>query len=96
MPRQVDASRFELGKNLAATPGTVLFANDLMELIQYAPQTGQVHAVPMLASPPWINKYYVMDLAPGRSFLEWAVRHERTVFAISYRNPDASMRGHAR
>jgi polyhydroxyalkanoate synthase subunit PhaC len=93
MPRQVDASGFELGRNLAATPGKVVFASDLMELIQYAPQTSQVHAVPMLASPPWINKYYVMDLAPGRSFLEWAVTHERTVFAISYRNPDASMRG---
>ncbi len=93
MPRQVDASGFELGKNLAATPGQVVFASDLMELIQYAPQTSQVHEVPMLASPPWINKYYVMDLAPGRSFLEWAVAHERTVFAISYRNPDASMRG---
>ena len=91
MPRQVDTSGFELGKNLAATPGKVVFANDLMELIQYTPQTGQVHAVPMLASPPWINKYYVMDLAPGRSFLEWAVRHERTVFAVSYRNPDSSM-----
>ncbi|HUB42727.1 MAG TPA: alpha/beta fold hydrolase [Streptosporangiaceae bacterium] len=93
MPRQVDASGFELGKNMAATPGKVVFASDLMELIQYAPQTSQVRAVPMLASPPWINKYYVMDLAPGRSFLEWAVTHERTVFAISYRNPDASMRG---
>ena len=91
MPRQVDTSGFELGKNLAATPGRVVFANDLMEVIQYAPQTSQVHAVPLLASPPWINKYYVMDLAPGRSFLEWAVTHERTVFAISYRNPDASM-----
>jgi polyhydroxyalkanoate synthase len=93
MPRQVDVSGFELGKNLAATPGKVVFSNDLMELIQYAPQTEQVHAVPMLASPPWINKYYVMDLAPGRSFLEWAVAHRRTVFAISYRNPDTSMRG---
>jgi polyhydroxyalkanoate synthase len=70
-----------------------VFRNDLMELIQYAPQTKQVRAVPVLASPPWINKYYVMDLAPGRSFLEWAVQHERTVFAISYRNPDASMGG---
>ena len=70
-----------------------MFQNDLMELIQYQPQTAEVHAVPMLASPPWINKYYIMDLAPGRSFLEWAVTHERTVFAISYRNPDASMRG---
>jgi polyhydroxyalkanoate synthase len=90
-PRQVDTRPFELGKNLAATPGKVVFRNDLMELIQYAPQSENVHAVPLLASPPWINKYYVMDLAPGRSFLEWAVRHNRTVFAISYRNPDATM-----
>jgi polyhydroxyalkanoate synthase len=93
MPRQVDTRPFVLGQNMAATPGKVVFRNDLMELIQYAAQTPQVHAVPVLASPPWINKYYIMDLAPGRSFLEWAVKHERTVFAISYRNPDASMRG---
>ena len=92
-PRQVDASSFEVGQNLAATPGKVVFRNDLIELIQYAPQTESVHAVPLLAIPPWINKYYVMDLAPGRSFLEWAVNHERTVFAISYRNGDASMNG---
>jgi polyhydroxyalkanoate synthase len=70
-----------------------VFRNDLMELIQYAPQTPQVRSVPILASPPWINKYYIMDLAPGRSFLEWAITHERTVFAISYRNPDPSMSG---
>jgi len=92
-PRQVDVSPFKIGENLAATPGQVVFRNDLMELIQYAPQTAKVHSVPVLASPPWINKYYIMDLAPGRSFLEWAVQHERTVFAISYRNPDASMSG---
>ena len=92
-PRQVDTRPFRVGDNLAATPGKVVFKNDLMELIQYAPQTPQVRAVPVLASPPWINKYYVMDLAPGRSFLEWAIQHERTVFAISYRNPDASMGG---
>jgi polyhydroxyalkanoate synthase len=92
-PRQVDMRPFRVGENLAATPGQVVFRNDLMELIQYAPQTKQVRAVPVLASPPWINKYYVMDLAPGRSFLEWAVQHERTVFAISYRNPDTSMGG---
>jgi polyhydroxyalkanoate synthase len=91
-PRQVDTAPFELGRTLAATPGKIVFRNELMELIQYAPQTEQVHAVPLLASPPWINKYYIMDLAPGRSFLEWAVRHQRSVFAISYRNPDASMR----
>jgi polyhydroxyalkanoate synthase len=92
-PRQVDTSPFQLGRNLAATPGQVVYRSDLMELIQYAPQTPQTHAVPMLASPPWINKYYIMDLAPGRSFIEWAVQHGHTVFAISYRNPDAQMRG---
>jgi polyhydroxyalkanoate synthase subunit PhaC len=92
-PRQVDTRPFRVGKNLAATPGKIVFKNDLMELIQYAPQTAAVRAVPLLASPPWINKYYVMDLAPGRSFAEWAVQHERTVFAISYRNPDSSMAG---
>jgi polyhydroxyalkanoate synthase len=92
-PRQVDTRPFKIGENLAATTGRVVFRNDLMELIQYAPQTPKVRAVPVLASPPWINKYYVMDLAPGRSFLEWAVQHERTVFAISYRNPDSSMGG---
>jgi len=91
-PRQVDTSSFEVGRNLAATPGRIVFQNDLMELIQYAPQSERVRAVPLLASPPWINKYYIMDLAPSRSFLEWAVTHQRTVFAISYRNPDASMR----
>jgi len=91
-PRQVDTSHFTIGENMAATPGQVVFRNELMELIQYAPQTPKVRSVPMLASPPWINKYYIMDLAPGRSFIEWAVQHERTVFAISYRNPDASMR----
>jgi polyhydroxyalkanoate synthase subunit PhaC len=92
-PRQVDSKPFRIGENMAATPGQVVFKNDLMELIQYAPQTPEVRAVPVLASPPWINKYYVMDLAPGRSFLEWAVQHGRTVFAISYRNPDSSMSG---
>lgn len=90
-PRQVDKSGFELGKNLAATPGRVVMRNDLIELIAYEPQTPKVHARPLLCSPPWINKYYIMDLAPGRSFVEWAVRHGHQVFMISYRNPDASM-----
>ena len=75
------------------TPGKVVFRNELMELLQYEPQTEQVHATPLLCSPPWINKYYVMDLAPGRSFIEWAVQHGRTVFAISYLNPSADMCG---
>ena len=90
-PRQVDSSSFEVGKNIGATPGRVVMRNELIELIAYEPQTPKVHAVPMLCCPPWINKYYIMDLAPGRSFVEWAVQHGHQVFMISYRNPDASM-----
>jgi polyhydroxyalkanoate synthase len=93
LPRKVDRSAFRLGENMAATPGKVVFRNDLMELIQYAPMTETTYAVPLLCSPPWINKYYIMDLAPGRSFVEWAVKHGHTVFQISYRNPDRSMGG---
>ena len=93
MPQQVDSSGFALGDNMAATPGKVVFRNDLIELIQYAPQTEQVHEVPILCSPPWINKFYVMDLAPERSLVEWMVRHGRTVFIISYRDPGAEL-GH--
>ncbi|AXH97967.1 alpha/beta fold hydrolase [Ornithinimicrobium avium] len=93
MPEQVDASGFALGENLAATPGKVVFRNDLIELIQYAPQTDQVHEVPILCSPPWINKFYVMDLAPDRSLVEWMVGHGRTVFMISYRDPGVEL-GH--
>ena len=92
-PRQVDTSGFTVGGNLACTPGHVVYRNDLMELIQYDPQTEQVHTVPLLCSPPWINKYYIMDLAPNRSFIEWAVKHGRTVFAISYRNSSKEMAG---
>jgi polyhydroxyalkanoate synthase subunit PhaC len=92
-PRQVDTRPFTKGKNLAATPCKVVYRNELMELLQYEPQTDKVQATPLLCSPPWINKYYVMDLAPGRSFIEWAIRHNRTVFAISYLNPPAEMSG---
>jgi polyhydroxyalkanoate synthase len=90
-PRKVDRSVFTVGRDLAATPGKVVYRNDLMELIQYAPQTESVFEIPMLFSPAWINKYYIMDLKPGSSFVEWAVQHHHTVFIISYRNPDASM-----
>jgi polyhydroxyalkanoate synthase len=92
-PRQVDSSGFEVGRNLACTPSKVVYRNELMELLQYEPQTEQVHAAPLLCSPPWINKYYVMDLAPDRSFIQWAVEHGRTVFAISYKNPSKDMSG---
>ncbi|WP_420753488.1 PHA/PHB synthase family protein [Rhodococcus sp. O3] len=90
-PLKVDVDAFKVGENLAATPGKVVYRNDLIELIQYAPQTEQVHEIPILAAPPWINKYYILDLAPERSLVEWAIRHNRTVFMISYRNPDESM-----
>lgn len=92
-PLRVDHDAFTLGENMAASPGQVVFRNDLIELIQYAPQTPQVHEIPLLACPPWINKYYIMDLGPGRSYIEWAIKHNRTVFVISYKNPDSSMRG---
>ncbi len=90
-PRQVNRSGFELGRNLAATPGRVVMRNELIELIAYDPQTPQVHELPLLCSPPWINKYYIMDLAPGRSFVEWAVKHGHQTFMISYRNPDVTL-----
>jgi polyhydroxyalkanoate synthase len=91
-PSQVDSSGFEVGVNMAATPGSVVYRSDLIELIQYEPQGERVHKVPLLFCPPWINKYYIMDLAPNKSLIEWAVQHGHTCFAISYRNPDASMR----
>ncbi len=91
-PRQVDTTAFALGENLAATPGEVVFRNELIELLAYYPQTETVFERPILMSPPWINTYYIMDLAPGRSFVEWAVQRGHQVFMISYRNPDESMR----
>ncbi len=78
---------FELGKNLATTKGTVVYQNDLMQLIQYAPQTDKVFQTPLLIVPPWINKYYILDLSEGKSLIEWAVQQGHTVFAISWVNP---------
>nr|WP_239028244.1 alpha/beta fold hydrolase [Pseudonocardia acidicola] len=92
MPRQVAPGQHEVGRDLAATPGKVVFRNRLIELIQYEPQTERVHAIPLLLSPPWINKYYIMDLAPQKSLVEWAVQHGHTAFMISYRNPDSGLR----
>jgi len=92
MPRQYTPGDHTVGQDIAASPGKVVFRNRLIELIQFAPQTPKVRAIPLLMSPPWINKYYIMDLAPGRSLVEWAVQHGHTVFIISYRNPDSSLR----
>lgn len=87
MPRQVDASPFVVGENLAATPGAVVYRTDVMELIQCSPTTPEVHARPLVIVPPEINKYYFLDLAPGRSLVEFAVSQGLQVFIISWRNP---------
>jgi len=89
IPEMVDTTGFELGENIAATPGAVVFRSEVLELIQYQPQTDEVHEVPILMVPPTINKYYAIDLAPGRSLVEYGVGQGRQVFVISWRNPDA-------
>ena len=91
-PSQVDTSGFQLGRNMAATAGKVVHRSELIEVIEYEPQTEQCYELPLVFCPPWINKYYLMDLAPGRSLIEWALQHGHRSFAISYRNPDRSMR----
>jgi polyhydroxyalkanoate synthase subunit PhaC len=89
--RQSDSSMFEVGRNLATTPGKVVFQNELMQLIQYAPSTETVLKRPLLIVPPWINKYYVLDLTPEKSFIKWCVDQGLTVFCISWANPDAHL-----
>jgi polyhydroxyalkanoate synthase subunit PhaC len=89
IPEMVDTSGFTLGENIAATPGAVVFRNEVLELIQYRPQAEQVYDVPVLIVPPTINKFYAIDLAPERSLVEFSVRQGRQMFVISWRNPDA-------
>ena len=90
--RQSSAEQFEVGRNLAVTPGKVIYQNELMQLIQYEPSTQTVLKRPLLIVPPWINKFYVLDLTPEKSFIKWAVDQGNTVFVISWVNPDARLK----
>jgi polyhydroxyalkanoate synthase subunit PhaC len=92
VPSMVEPDAFTLGQTIAATPGSVVLRTEQFELIQYAPQTDKVYRVPLLMVPPVINKFYVLDLAPGRSMIEYFVRQGLQVFAISWRNPTAEQR----
>lgn len=85
-----DPDAFELGKNVATTPGKVVFQNEMFQLLQYEPTTEKVARRPLLVIPPWINKYYIMDLQPKNSFLKWLVDQGHTVFVVSWVNPDES------
>jgi polyhydroxyalkanoate synthase subunit PhaC len=88
LPRQTDVDAFEVGRNTAISEGAVIWRNHLLELIQYAPLTDKVHARPLLFVPPWINKYYILDLNPKKSMVKWLVEQGYTVFMISWVNPD--------
>ena len=86
--RQADNTKFKLGENLAISPGKVVWRNDLIELIQYEPTTREVYKRPLLIVPPWINKFYILDLHPEKSFIKWCVDQGLTVFVVSWVNPD--------
>ena len=89
--KQSDPSKFEVGRNLALTPGKVIYQNDLMQLIQYGSSTATVMQRPLLIVPPWINKFYILDLNPEKSFIKWCVDQGLTVFCISWVNPDSHL-----
>src|SRR6185369_8741069 len=85
--KMVDLEAFRLGEDIANTPGEIVFQNDLMQLIQYSPSTPTVHRRPLLIIPPWINKFYILDLKPKNSFIKWCVDQGHTVFVIAWGNP---------
>lgn len=87
LPSMVDSSGYKVGENLACTPGKVIYREEIFELIQYEPQTTQVHSRPLLFVPPQVNKYYVLDLAPGRSMVEFAVAQGLSTYMLVWRNP---------
>ena len=89
--RMTDTEAFKLGGNIATTRGKVVYQNDIMQLIQYEPLTDSVHATPLLIIPPWINKFYILDLREKNSFVRWAVEQGHTVFVISWVNPDKKL-----
>jgi polyhydroxyalkanoate synthase len=90
-PALVDQHAFAVGTNVATTPGEVVYRNELIELIQYAPTQPEVYARPLVIVPPWINKFYILDLQPANSFVKYAVDAGRNTFVVSWRNPDASL-----
>ncbi len=89
--KMTDTKAFELGENVAVSPGKVVYQNELMQLIQYAPLTEEVNKPPLLIIPPWINKFYILDLQPKNSMIKWLVEQGHTVFVISWVNPDESL-----
>ncbi len=89
---QTDVEAFEVGRNVATAPGKVVFQNDLLQLIQYAPSTESVHETPLLIVPPWINKFYILDLGPQKSFIRYMVGKGFTVFIVSWVNPDERLK----
>ena len=91
--KMTDEQAFSIGRNVAMTPGKVVFQNDLMQLLQYSPTTEQVYRTPLLIMPPWINKYYILDLREKNSFVKWAVEQGHTVFVISWVNPGSAFAG---
>jgi polyhydroxyalkanoate synthase len=91
--KMTDMEAFRIGENIAVTPGKVVYQNDLLQLIQYVPTTAMVKRRPLLIIPPWINKFYILDLRPDNSFIRWAVGQGHTVFVISWVNPDERLAG---